>query len=62
MGEAIQNSKALFAIQAMYLYVPMILIICSIITMLFYNLDKIYPQLKAELEERKDLENEADTL
>ena len=55
-GEAIQNGKALFAIQAMYLYVPMILIICSIITMQFYNLDKIYPKIKAELEERKENE------
>ena len=52
-GEAVQTGQALFAIQAMYLYVPMILIICSIITMLFYKLDKIYPQIKAELEERK---------
>lgn len=52
-GEAVQNGKALFAIQAMYLYVPMILIICSVITMLFYKLDKIYPQIKAELEEKK---------
>lgn len=53
-GETLQNGKALFAIQAMYLYVPMILIVCSIITMLFYNLDKVYPQIKAELEERKE--------
>lgn len=52
-GETLQNGKALLAIKAMYLYVPMILIICSIITMLFYNLDKIYPQIKAELATRK---------
>ena len=54
-GEAVQTGKAMFAIQAMYLYVPMILIFCSIITMLFYNLDKIYPTIKAELEERRNV-------
>lgn len=50
---AVQSSDAIVAIKAMYLYIPMILLICSIITMLFYNLDKIYPQIKKELEERK---------
>lgn len=53
-GETMQNGRALFAIQAMYLYVPMILIICSIITMWFYDLDKIYPEIKAELEQREE--------
>ena len=48
-GETLQNGKALLAIKAMYLYVPMLLIICSIITMLFYHLDKIYPQINNEL-------------
>ncbi len=55
-GETLQNGKALLAIKAMYLYVPMLLIICSIITMLFYHLDKIYPQIKNELVTRKDRE------
>lgn len=55
-GAATQTSQALFAIRAMYLYVPMILIICSIITMMFYNLDKIYPEIKQDLEARKEVE------
>lgn len=54
-GAATQSGNAVFAIKAMYLYVPMLLLICSIFTMLFYNLDKIYPQIKKELEQRKEL-------
>lgn len=54
-GAAVQSEQAYFAIKAMYLYVPMILIICSIVTMMFYNLDKIYPQIRKELEARKEV-------
>ena len=42
-GASAQSSNAVLAIKAMYLYIPMLLLICSIVTMLFYNLDKIYP-------------------
>ncbi|HFD3584201.1 TPA: MFS transporter [Enterococcus faecium] len=55
-GEIRQSGKAIFAIQAMYLYVPMLLIICSIVTMMFYHLDNIYPQIKADLEMKKSLD------
>lgn len=51
-GVAVQSSQAIVAIKAMYLYIPMILIVCSVVTMLFYQLDKIYPEIKRELEER----------
>lgn len=51
-GIAVQNSQAIVAIKAMYLYIPMGLIVCSVVTMLFYQLDKIYPEIKRELEER----------
>lgn len=47
-----QTHTALIAIQAMYIWIPGILIIGSIITMSFYNLDKIYPQIRKELDER----------
>lgn len=54
-GEAaVQTTKALIAIKTMYLYIPMAMIVCSIVTMLFYNLDKIYPEIKAELEKRQE--------
>lgn len=52
-GAAVQTVNALTAIRAMYLYIPMIMLVCSIVTMLFYNLDKIYPKIKMELEERQ---------
>lgn len=49
---AIQTTEALFAIKAMYIYIPVILLICSVITMFFYKLDNQYPTIKAELEKR----------
>jgi len=56
---AVQTVEAIGAIKAMYLYIPMILLICSIITMSFYKLDKQFPQIQAELEERRKInENE----
>lgn len=57
-GAAIQTENALTAIKVMYLYIPMIMLICSIITMVFYKLDDIYPQIKAELEQRQKNESE----
>lgn len=53
-GAAVQTANALTAIKTMYLYIPMVMIVCSIVTMLFYNLDKIYPEIKAELEKRQE--------
>ncbi len=50
---ATQTSAALTAIKAMYVYIPLILLVCSIITMTFYRLDKDYDKIKAELDERR---------
>lgn len=52
----VQTASALMAIKAMYIYIPMLLLICSIITMMFYDLDKQYPQIKKELEKRRTVE------
>ncbi|MGM0213670.1 MFS transporter [Enterococcus sp. AZ109] len=52
-GATVQSPQAELAIRAMYGYIPLLLIIGSIITMLFYQLDRIYPQIKQELEARK---------
>ena len=41
----------------MYIYIPALLIICSIITMSFYHLDKEFPQIQKELEERRKVQN-----
>lgn len=48
----VQSTKALLVIKSMYIYIPVVLVILSIITMLFYNLDKEYPKIKEELEKR----------
>ncbi|OJG79274.1 sugar (Glycoside-Pentoside-Hexuronide) transporter [Enterococcus pallens] len=52
-GAAAQSSQAVWAIKAMYGYIPLLLIIGSIVTMLFYQLDSIYPQIKQELEAKR---------
>lgn len=48
-----QSSLALTAITAMYIWVPVIFNIFSLITMSFYDLDKIYPQILKELDGRR---------
>ena len=49
----VQTADSLLAIKAMYLYLPMALLICSIIIMSFYRLDQQFPRIQAELEERR---------
>lgn len=50
---AVQTTEALMAIKAMYIYIPLILLICSLITMSFYKLDKQFPSIQADLEKRR---------
>ncbi|WP_212734485.1 MFS transporter [Paenibacillus terrae] len=47
-----QSASGLFAIQLNYLIIPMILTVISIMMMFFYRLDHIFPQIRAELQER----------
>lgn len=57
-GEAlVQTAEALTAIKAMYIYIPLVLLVCSLVTMAFYNLDKQFPQIQAELEARRAAAN-----
>lgn len=49
----VQTTEALIAIKAMYLYIPMILLVCSIVTMHFYKLDQQFPQIQKDLETRR---------
>ncbi|OLS37230.1 glycoside-pentoside-hexuronide (GPH):cation symporter [Bacillus sp. MRMR6] len=48
-----QTENALLAIKMGYLIIPAVLVVISMITMSFYNLDKIYPQIRAEIDARK---------
>lgn len=54
-----QPDSALFAIQASYIFIPVILVILSMITMSFYNLDKQYPEIRKELDRRVKEKQEA---
>jgi sugar (glycoside-pentoside-hexuronide) transporter len=55
--DADQAESALTAIKACYFYIPMLLIVSSIVLMtFFYKLDYIFPRITAELDERKSKE------
>lgn len=49
----VQVSSAQTAITAMYIWVPVIMNVASMITMAFYDLDKIYPDIVKELNQRR---------
>jgi GPH family glycoside/pentoside/hexuronide:cation symporter len=49
-----QGPAALLAIKLNFLVIPAGLIVISMIIMSFYNLDKIYPQIRAEIDARAD--------
>ena len=49
---AIQTKEALTAIKIMYIYIPLVLLVCSLVTMSFYKLDKQFPEIQADLEKR----------
>ena len=51
--QTIQTVTAQHYITAMYIWVPIITNIATIVTMMFYDLDKIYPQIIKELDERR---------
>ncbi|KHF39365.1 MFS transporter [Halalkalibacter okhensis] len=51
-GSAIQSDSALLSIQALFIYIPLALTILMIILLLFYNLDKKYPQIIKDLQAR----------
>ncbi len=50
---SVQSATAQSYITMMYIWIPIVMNIATIITMMFYNLDKIYPQIVKELDERR---------
>ena len=52
----VQTTTAQSYITSMYIWVPIVMNIATVITMLFYNLDKIYPQIIKALDERRAAE------
>lgn len=53
---SVQTTQALVVIKAIYIYIPIILLILSLVTMSFYKLDKELPQIQKDLEMRRELE------
>ncbi|MCB2305579.1 MFS transporter [Clostridium estertheticum] len=51
-GKAIQSTSAIFAMKVSFAYAPIIISLITAILLYFYDLDKIYPQIVAELKER----------
>ena len=51
---AVQSEAAERALIAAYTYIPAIFYLLSMVMMLFYRLDKIYPQVAAELKKRRE--------
>lgn len=47
-----QTSTALLAIKLNFLIIPAIMVVISMIIMCFYRLDKMYPAIRAELDDR----------
>lgn len=47
-----QTETALLAIRLNYLFIPFGMIVISMVVMSFYNLDKIYPQIRREIDAR----------
>ncbi|MGT2801798.1 MFS transporter [Streptococcus henryi] len=51
-GAATQSVATIFAIKAVFAYIPIILSVLSIVLMLFYDLDKNLPQIVKEIQAR----------
>lgn len=55
-----QTTTALFAIKLNYLIIPIIFVAMSMIIMAFYNLDKIYGKIRADIDSRKKANDSLD--
>ncbi len=52
-GAAVQSTGAISMISTLYIWVPAIISAINIVIMFFYDLDKFYPQIEADLKEGK---------
>lgn len=53
-GANVQSVSAIFAIKALYIYLPMVLTVIQIVVLLRYKLDKEYPSILQELTDRSN--------
>ena len=52
-GVAIQPHAAVLAIKYLFLQIPLALLVAQFILLLFYKLDKEYPSIVADLQQRR---------
>ena len=50
---AVQTSSAVMALKVCFSYLPLLFCVLGVILMLFYDLDKIFPQIQADLQARR---------
>jgi glycoside/pentoside/hexuronide:cation symporter, GPH family len=53
---AVQSASAILSMKVLYIYLPIGLYILGFIALLFSNIDKIYPKIAIELEERRQID------
>lgn len=51
-GATVQSTSAIFAINCLFLYLPLVTYVLQAALLLFYKLDKIYPQIEKDLLEK----------
>ena len=51
--EAVKSASALESIKALYTYVPLIVTAIGLVILLNANIDKIYPRIQKDLEDRR---------
>jgi len=51
----VQGASAILSMKSMYIYIPLMLYLIAAILLYFTNMDKIYPEMKKDLEERKKI-------
>ncbi|MBS4206666.1 MFS transporter [Bacillus sp. FJAT-50079] len=56
-GQTTQSESALFAIEAIFIYIPIVVFVAQIILLFFYKLDKEYPRIIKDLQNRNITEN-----
>ena len=61
-GANIQPASAITMIENIFIWVPFVFAAISVVVLAFYNLDKIYPKIEADLKEGKYAIDEVDKL
>jgi len=51
---SVQGASAILSMKAMYIYIPLVLYLIGAILLYFTNIDKIYPEMKKDLEQRRE--------